>query len=454
LPGLSFAQIKIQELKIQNEVMLFHQLGWDGMDSQFGAVQGAAARVSVIDAPSLNTAASRLMSVDLLRGIIMVIMALDHVRDYMSWRQIPPEVLESHNSFALFFTRWITHFCAPTFFFLAGTGAFLMLARRSKAEVSRFLWTRGLWLIFLECTLIWFAWTFIPSPGLNVVVIFALGLCMIILSGLIHIPLRWLAALSLLVIALHNVFDYISASGFHAPLRQIWILLHEQGMLKPPPNAMFFVIYPIVPWFAVMAAGYCFGGIVRSPREVRVRYTAWIGAAATFLFVVLRGIDHYGNGSNPNMIATGHWHSMSNPLMTLAAFLNTTKYPPSLDYLLMTLGPALLALALFDRLNWGNGWLTSKLVVFGRVPMFYYVCHLFVVHLVALGIATIYHEPAKQLGWRGGAFFLGSAEPGFGFNLPMIYFAWVLSIVILYFPCAWYARYKAQHKENVWLSYL
>jgi uncharacterized membrane protein len=394
------------------------------------------------------------MSVDLLRGIIMVIMALDHVRDYMSWRTIPPEILESHNSFALFFTRWITHFCAPVFFFLAGTGAFLMLGRRSRAEVSRFLWTRGLWLVFLECTVIWFAWTFMPIPNPNMIVIMALGVCMIILAALIHIPLRFLAPLSLLVIAAHNLTDGLQASSLSVPMRQVWIILHDPGFLKPPPNPFFLVFYTLMPWFAVMSAGYCFGAIVKSPREIRVRYTAWIGAAATFLFVVIRGIDRYGNGMNPNMIATGHWHAMSSPLMTLAAFLNVTKYPPSLDYLLMTLGPALLALSLFDRLDWGRGWIGSKFVVFGRVPMFYYICHLFTVHLVALALALAYHEPAQQLGWKGGGIFLGNPQPGFGFNLPMIYFAWALSIVILYFPCAWYARYKFEHKDNKWLSYL
>jgi uncharacterized membrane protein len=421
------------------------------MDSQLSAAQGIA-RVTVLDAP--KSAAGRFVSVDLLRGLVMVIMALDHVRDYMSWRTIPPEVLESHNSFALFFTRWITHFCAPTFFFLAGTGAFLMLGHRSRAEVSRFLWTRGLWLIFLECTVIAFAWTFVPRPIPSLIVIFALGLSMIILAALIYIPVRWLAPLSLLVIAAHNLFDGIQANNLGVPMRQVWIILHQPGFLKPPPNPFFLVFYPIVPWFAVMAAGYCFGAIVKSPREIRIRYTAWIGAAATAIFIVIRGIDHYGNGMNPNMIGTGHWHAMSTPLMTLAAFLNTTKYPPSLDYLLMTLGPALLALALFEKLNWGTGWIGSKFVVFGRVPMFYYICHLFTVHLVALGLAKAFHEPAAQLGWNGGAFFFGNALPGFGFNLPMIYFAWILSILILYGPCVWYANYKAQHKENRWLSYL
>ena len=424
------------------------------MDSQTSELETGTAPVTVVDRSLTKTVAGRLVSIDLLRGVIMVIMALDHIRDYMSWRTIPPEVLQSHNSFALFFTRWITHFCAPTFFFLAGTGAFLMLGRRSRSEVSRFLWTRGLWLIFLESTVIWFAWTFMPLPIPNMIVIFQLGLSMIILAALIHIPVRWLAPLSLLVIAGHNLFDGIHPSAFSTPLRQLVLILHEQGFVKPPPSPFFMVLYPVVPWFAVMSAGYCFGAIVKSPRELRLRYTALIGASATALFVLLRGINHYGNGMNPNMIATGPWQHMSSKLMTLASFLNTTKYPPSLDYLLMTLGPALIALSLFDRFDWGSGWIAKRFVVFGRVPMFYYICHLYAVHIIALAFAMAFHEPARHLGWRGGGIFMGSPQPGFGFNLPMIYFAWALTIFILYFPCAWYAKYKAEHKENVWLSYL
>jgi uncharacterized membrane protein len=419
------------------------------MASQLGVRPAPHLRVIDVSLPK----SERFIAIDLLRGVIMVVMALDHIRDFMTWRTVAPEVLDSHNSFALFFTRFITHFCAPVFFFLAGTGAFLMSGRRSPAEVSRFLWTRGLWLCFLNCTIISFSWTFMPAPMLRQQVILALGVSMIILAGLIHLSVRWLSAISLFVIATHNLLDGIRAETLALPLRQLWLVIHQIGTL-PPPNHSFFVLYPLVPWFAVMSIGYCFGVVVNSPSEIRIRHTASIGAAATALFVVIRGIDHYGNGMDLKVIASGHWHTMSTPLLTLASFLNTTKYPPSLDYLLMTLGPALLALALFEKLEWGRGWLASKFVVFGRVPMFYYLCHLFVVHLVALAIATVFHQPATHLGWNGGSYFLGKIQPGFGFNLPMIYFAWVLSIVILYFPCAWYATYKAQHKENRWLSYL
>jgi uncharacterized membrane protein len=419
------------------------------MASQLGVRPAPHLRVIDVSLPR----SERFIAIDLLRGVIMVVMALDHIRDFMTWRTVAPEVLDSHHSFALFFTRSITHFCAPVFFFLAGTGAYLMLGRRSLAEVSHFLWTRGLWLIFLNCTIISFSWTFMPTPMLRQQVILTLGVSMIILAGLIHLPLRWLTPFSLLVIATHNLFDGIRANLLAVPLRQLWLVLHQPGPL-PPPDWSFYVLYPIVPWFAVMSLGFCFGAVVKSSPKIRVRYTAWIGALTTALLIIIRGLDRYGNGMDPNMVATGHWHTMSSPLMTVAAFLNTTKYPPSLDYILMTLGPALLALAVFDRLDWGKGWLASKFVVFGRVPMFYYICHLFVVHLVALAIANVFDQPAQHLGWNGGGFSLGKPQPGFGFNLPMIYFAWILSIGILYFPCAWYATYKAQHKENRWLSYL
>ncbi len=425
------------------------------MASPSDALSGAS-RVLPIDKTSrLVTAAQRLDSIDLLRGLVMVIMAIDHQRDYMTWRQAPPEILFLHNSLAEFLTRWITHFCAPTFFFLAGTGAYLMLGRRTKAEVSRFLWTRGLWLCALEWTVVWFGWTFIPIPIPNMIVIMALGVCMIILSQLIRIPLPWLTALSLAVIGLHNLLlDGIDPSHLPTAGRIIYTLLHAQGFLKQPPNPFFMVLYPIVPWFAVMSAGYCFGAVVRMNAADRVRYTAWIGAATTALFIALRGFNHYGN-SSARALAAGPWEHMKTPAITFASFLNVTKYPPSLDFVLMTIGPALLALALFMKFQWGAGWLGRKIVVFGRVPMFYYLCHLYVVHLVAIAFAAGFHEPFwNYIGFNKGAFFLGQAEPGYGFNLPGIYAAWAISIFILYFPCAWYARYKAEHKDNKWLSYL
>ncbi len=422
------------------------------MASSTGTMSDAASTISAGLSKTANIA-KRLDFVDLLRGWVMVIMALDHIRDYMTWRLRAVEFLPSHNSLVLFLTRWITHFCAPTFFFLAGTGAYLMLARRSRAEVSRFLWTRGWWLAFLECTVIWFAWGFMPMPTANLIVIMALGACMIILAALIHIPVRWLAALSLLVIATHNLLDRIDPTRLSEPARAIFTIAHAQGFLKPPPDPYFLVLYPLVPWFAVMSAGFCFGAIVRMPKEQRIHYTSWIGAVATALFVVLRGFNLYGN-STARALAAGPWKHMDTPAMTLASFLNVTKYPPSLDFLLMTLGPALLALALFDGLDWGRGWFSSKIVVFGRVPMFYYVLHLFVVHLMALAFAAAFHQPHQHLNFMGGGIFAGSPAPGFGFNLPSIYTAWALSIFLLYFPCARYARYKAEHKEKKWLSYL
>ncbi len=237
------------------------------MASLTDAVRGADAKSILSDnAATLSSVSPRLDSIDLLRGTIMVLMALDHIRDFMTWRARPPEILALHNSLALFFTRWITHFCAPTFFFLAGTGAYLMLARRSKSEVSRFLWTRGLWLIVLEWTVSWFTWTFIPVPAANMIILTALGVSMIILSGLIYIPLPWLTALSLVVIAGHNLLDGIDASSLSGAKRVACIILHQQGALRLHPTPAFFVFYSIVPWFAVMSAGFCFVAIVKMAR--------------------------------------------------------------------------------------------------------------------------------------------------------------------------------------------
>ena len=402
----------------------------------------------------------RLDSVDLLRGLIMVFMALDHVRDFFTHLHFPPEDM-SQTWPALFLTRWLTHFSAPGFFFLAGTGAYLSLSRgRTPARVSHFLWTRGLWLVFLEMTLIGYAWTFMPSFGFGGV-IWALGWCMVANAAIIRLPLPWVTAFGAILVAGHNLLDGIQPQAF-GKFAWLWTILYQPGFIplpQPsfihlPPGAFFgfFVLYVLVPWIGVMSLGYAFGSVLRRPPEERQRWMLRAGLAATALFVVLRGFNAYGNPPQ-SFLGGGAWAVQDSLGMTLVSFFNTNKYPPSLQFLLMTLGPSLIALAWFDKLA-VKGKLCAVgrfFVVFGRVPLFYYILHLFLIHSMAVGVAMAWGQPYQWL--LHGGFFLGFAPPGYGHNLPFIYLMWALAVGILYFPCKWFMDLKARRRDW-WLSYL
>jgi uncharacterized membrane protein len=402
----------------------------------------------------------RLDSVDVLRGLIMVFMALDHVRDFFTHLHFPPEDM-TQTWPALFLTRWLTHFSAPGFFFLAGIGAYLSLARgRTPARVSHFLWTRGLWLVFLEMTIIGYAWTFLPSFGFGGV-IWALGWCMVGMALVVRLPLPWVAAFGAILVAGHHLLDGVQAPAF-GKLYWLWMILHQPGFIplpRPsfvhlPPGAFFgfFVLYVLVPWVGVMALGYAFGTVLRRPPEERQRWTLRIGLAATALFVVLRGFNAYGDPAR-GFIGSENWSVQDSLGMTLVSFFNTNKYPPSLQFLLMTLGPSLIALAWFDRLAVKDklGAIGRFFVVFGRVPLFYYILHLFLIHSMAVGVALAWGQPYEWL--LHGGFFMSFAPPGYGHNLPFIYLIWATAIVILYFPCKWYMDLKARRRDW-WLSYL
>ena len=407
--------------------------------------------------------APRLDSVDLLRGLIMVFMALDHVRDFFSYLHFPPEDMTQTWPF-LFLTRWLTHFSAPGFFFLAGTGAYLSLSRgRSPAKLSHFLWTRGLWLVFLELTVIGFGWTFIPSFGYGGV-IWALGWCMVMNAALVRLPLRWVAAFGAAMVVGHNLLDWVQPQMF-GKFYWMWLILHQPGFIVlPQPSFVhlppgvpfgFFILYVLVPWMGVMSLGYAFGSVMRRPPAERQRWTLRIGVAATALFLVLRGFNAYGNPAQMFnwCCSMGHWVPQPTLGMTLVAFFNTNKYPPSLHFLLMTIGPSLIALAWFDKLAVKEklGAVGRFFVVFGRVPMFYYVLHLFLIHSMAVVVAMAWPQPYEWL--LHGGFFLNQAPPGYGHNLPFIYMMWALAVGILYFPCKWFMDLKARRRDW-WLSYL
>jgi uncharacterized membrane protein len=408
---------------------------------------------------------ARIQSIDLLRGIIMAIMALDHVRDFFTHLRFQPENMA--NTYAgLFFTRWITHFCAPVFFFLAGTGAYFYGRSRTKAEVIRFLWTRGLVLMVMEFTIMWWAWTFqFPLPGFAMIVIWALGLSMVILSALIRLPLNLLAAFSLIVIAGHNLLDKVTPAMF-GKASWLWLILHQQGFYAIGSQPMgpnlpplgFFVAYPVMPWFAVMGAGYALGAVYAKPTEERRKMLFRIGLVAIVLFCVLRVTNIYGNAAAPpnpqfGMGSEGPFAVQATVEKTVIKFFNVHKYPPSLDFLLMTLGPALIFLSLADKFQFKGllGKIAHPFHVIGKVPMFYYICHLYLIHVLAIVTALAFGQPYKWL-LRGG-FFTAQTPQGYGHNLPFIWFIWALTVTILYFPCRWYAQYKATHKAK-WLSYI
>ena len=422
------------------------------------------AETADLPVPAMMAAASarlpRLDSVDLLRGLIMVFMALDHTRDFFTHLRFPPEDMTQTYP-VLFLTRWFTHFSAPGFFFLAGTGAYLSLARgRSPAKVSHFLWTRGLWLVFLEMTVIWYAWTFVPGFGFGGV-IWALGWCMVGNAALVRLPMPWMVAVGAVMVAGHHLLDRVQPQMF-GKLGWLWMILHQPGFIPlPPPSFIhlppgaffgFFVLYVLVPWVGVMALGYAFGSVLRRSPEERQRWALRIGLAATALFVVLRGFNAYGNPAQ-GFLGGGAWSVQDSLGMTLVSFFNTNKYPPSLQFLLMTLGPSLIALSFFDRLAVKEklGALGRFLVVIGRVPLFYYILHLFLIHSMAVVVAMAWGQPYQWL--LHGGFFLSQAPPGYGHNLPFIYGMWALAVGILYVPCKWFMDFKARRRDW-WLSYL
>jgi uncharacterized membrane protein len=404
----------------------------------------------------------RLDSVDFVRGVVMVIMALDHVRDFFTHLRFAAENQELTYA-ALFFTRWITHLCAPAFFFLAGAGVYFAAKRRTGNQLTKFLVTRGLFLIALEWTLVWWGWTFLltfPMPVPSLLVIWALGLCMVVNGLILRLPMKWIAAVSLIMIFGHNLLDTIPQPA--NPWAAFgWGLLHRPGFYPlpgfPPQFAGLFILYVLIPSAGVMSAGYVFGSLWEKPAEQRRKWLWRLGAGSLVLFALLRVTNLYGNPVPPNTFASPGAFSVQPTIeKTIILFLNTEKYPPSLQFLLMTLGVAFLAIAWLDRYDFSAArGLRAKLgrffMIIGQVPMFYYLLHIYLAHMMAIFAAMAFGQPYQWL--ITGGFFTGPAPNGFGFNLPFIYLMWALCVVILYLPCRWYARYKSTHK-HWWLSYL
>jgi uncharacterized membrane protein len=381
---------------------------------------------------------ARLTSIDTLRGIVMILMALDHVRDFFGPPGISPTNL-AQTTVPLFLTRWITHLCAPTFFLLTGTGAFLALRSKTVAGLSWFLLTRGIWLIVLELTVIrCFGYQFnVDYQVTLLVVIWALGWAMVALAALVWLPVPAVLAIGLAMIAGHNLLDGVRSAN------PLWVILHAQGFVVNRPGFVVFVAYPLIPWIGVTAVGYALGQVYRWEAERRRVFLLRCGLAMTAAFVVLRVINQYGDPVP--------WTSQASGALILVSFFNLTKYPPSLLFLLMTLGPALLILRALDQ---GTPPLLRPALVFGRVPLFYFVLHLTFIHMLA---AVLCYLQNGGVHWMFESPNLGAypftPPPGWGVSLPVTYLIWVLVVVMLYPICVWFARVR-ERGTAWWLSYL
>ena len=396
-------------------------------------------------APLLDRRSYRLTSIDMLRGLVIVVMALDHVRDHLSaYHQDPTDV--ANVSLSLFATRWITHFCAPVFVFLAGTSVGLMADRKTPLELRAFLLKRGLWLILVEVFVISTAWTFAPlgikaapfNGNIFIImqVIWVIGASMMILAGLQHFGRRTCLVIGAAIVLGHNLLDPIwpAGAGHHGPL---WVALHSpMGKTMGPVDVWF--AYPLLPWLGVMLLGYGTVGLFRFPPARRDATLLRAGLILTAAFIVLRALDVYGDPHG--------WQVQTRGITaTMMSFLNTTKYPPSLQFLLMTLGPAAILCALADRIH---GAVKDALVMFGRVPFAFYVAHLYLIHALAIVLGISQGFAASQfLTWNP------LFPKAYGISLPGVYLAWILVIAVLYPFCRWVASVKAR-RTDWWLSYL
>jgi uncharacterized membrane protein len=395
--------------------------------------------MTTVEAPAATTPATRVSSIDIIRGAVMVLMAIDHVRVYSGLPAGGPTP-------AIFFTRWVTHFCAPAFVFLAGTSAYLYGRRHD--DLSRFLLVRGLWLVVLELTYYRVCWTFnlefrqYELAG----VIWMIGWCMVLMNGLVRLPLGAVATIGLAIVGGHNLLDSQLFVERGADLASnLWRILYVGFYSGPvrlgPDGPMLMVLFSIVPWIGVMAAGYTFGDSMTKAPDERRRRCLLIGGIATALFVALRTFNLYGD---PN-----HW-SPSGRMPAALSFLATNKYPASLDFLLMTLGPTILLMAFVDG---ARGWLARVLTVFGRVPFFYYALHIPLIHALALVVSKV--RLGEVSGWLFTNHPMGNPPPpaGYTWSLPLLYLVWAIAIALLYPACAWFAGLRAR-TASPWLRFI
>ena len=383
----------------------------------------------------------RIHSIDLLRGVVMVIMALDHSRNFFHYNGFAEDATDlSTTTPVLFFTRWITHFCAPVFIFLSGSSIFLMRSNSVK-EKSLFVFKRGLWLVLLSLTVVAFVWWFdVSFHYLALDVIWVIGICMILFAGLLFLPYRAILLFGLITVAFHNLLD---ATVFENGSVQtiLWDLFHREGLVEITSQFSIFIVYPVMPWIGVMSLGFCLGKLFQddfSPAR-RKRILLFIGIGSVLLFIFLRALNNYGEAQQ--------WSRYPSTTFSLISFINTTKYPPSLLYLLMTLGPSLIFLAFTETVT---NKIAQFFIVFGRVPLFFYLLHLYLLHALAL-IATLFSfswtETVQSL------VTMPDFPTGYGFSLVTVYIVWIAAVFILYPFCRWYNNFKSTHK-SWWLSYI
>ena len=387
----------------------------------------------------------RITSVDLLRGAIMIIMALDHTREFFHSAALISNPLDlTTTTPLLFFTRWITHFCAPVFVFLSGTSAFLQSARKSKKELSTFLITRGLWLILAEVTIVNLIFSFdISFSAIALEVIWAIGISMVILGLVIWLPFKIILALGLLIVLGHNALDFYERDQT-GPFSAGYNLIHRVGFHSLSEKHQLLILYPFLPWTGLMILGYCLGKILRNDNAAyRKKFLVITGLSAIALFIILRFINVYGDPFR--------WSTQGNAFYTLLSFINASKYPPSLFFISMTIGPALLLMAWWDNIQ--NGF-TKIVSVYGRVPFFYFLTHFFIIHLFsALAFFLRGHSFAEDAADLSTPF-IKFIKEGEGVQLRYVYLIWLAIVIILYPICKWYDKYKSSHKEKKWLSYL
>ncbi len=395
---------------------------------------------------------SRIQSIDVLRGIVMVIMALDHVRDFFykadltkaADAALDPTNMQTTTP-ALFFTRWITHFCAPVFVFLAGTSMYLMTARKTKKEISAFLIKRGIWLVFVEVIIITLGWTFNPLFNVLILqVIWAIGISMILMGLVVYLPYQFIFAIGLLIVLGHNLMDFPAISkslkgGFLADLAYF----SEFSIYTIFENHIVLIVYAFLPWTGLMMLGYCFGKLFEKNADAvwRRKMLLGMGAGIILLFIVLRLINVYGD-------PVPWFAQQRGPVYSFLSFLNANKYPPSLVFICMTIGPAMIALAFLEKVQ---NRITSFFNIFGRVPMFYYILHFYIIHTLVVIVFYLQGFTSKDIISPNNPFLF--RPDTFGFNLWGVYGVWVLVILILYPLCRKYNRYKSTHSKW-WLGYL
>jgi len=392
----------------------------------------------------LRPSQKRIESIDLLRGLVMIIMALDHTRDFFHHAAFTEDPLDPVTTFpALYFTRWVTHFCAPVFVFLSGASAYLQSLKKTKKELSLFLIKRGFWLILVEITVINFAFSFdLHFNEIGLQTIWSIGISMIILGLVIWLPFPLILALGLLVVMGHNSLDFYEKShpdslslGYH--------LLHRPNLFNLGGGFHLLVLYPFLPWAGLMIMGYCFGKLLsnnRGPEQKKM--LLWLGMGIILFFIAVRILDIYGD---PDVI-----NGTDRPLNSLYSFLETNKYPPSLLYMCMTIGPAILFMAFFRNAGGRIGRIIS---VYGRVPFFYYILHFFLIHLVSM-VFFFARGHSFTEGLNNQVMTPNFLKPGEGVNLWIVYLLWISIVAVLYPVCKWYDSYKTRHKEKWWLSYL